>query len=182
MYNSLKWPQTSWHTKLNNPDKKTKPATRITKERCFYLLCSKLSVPICPQSGRSKTQEPRKRGRDPTALEVTHLGNCLLSFPLKVLAMLHKGRHMQAYCPSTESLIQHSQSGFGMQVQFPCDFKGRLLAHFPCGCEIWGTGSHGSMRPLGIQISQAIEVIWACFCSRQNRVLGQGQLLLWLWG
>lgn len=73
---------------------------------------------------------------------------CLLPFPLKV--WLHKGSQVQAHRPSPESSIQHNQFGFDVQVQFACDFEGRLLV-LPLpptvGDEIWG---RGAMAVLGL--------------------------------
>lgn len=108
-----------------------KPATWITKEIWFYLLCSKVNVPICPQSDIHKTQKFWKRGRDLTTLESLIHGVCLLPFP-PFLPILHKGRQVPPHCSNTESLVQHGQPGFDMQVQFECDFERRLLAPYPC--------------------------------------------------
>lgn len=72
--------------------KKMKPATWITKETWFYLFCSKVNVPVCPQSDIYKTQELWKRGGDPTTLESFIQGVRLLPFALSFLCYTRTDR------------------------------------------------------------------------------------------
>lgn len=75
-----------------NPYKKRQPATRITKERWFYLLCSKAK---CPNVSRVIYTKPRSSGRGvgtPPPVKSLIQGIGLLPFPPKSLTMLHKGR------------------------------------------------------------------------------------------